>query len=172
MKRVLMAMMGLVVALAGMLVAPTEKLYAAPTPGEHLTGTDPQATGCANDARTIYSRPLNDFDTPSVSYGTIELRYSPTCRTAWARVILNFPSDGTGRQSVGERYGSAEIDRNDNQNVTFTCAVPKGQYSCYTKQINDAGYTSFAIGRVWETFINQNGQMSAYMIASEITPSY
>jgi hypothetical protein len=41
-------------------------------------GLDPNATGCASDARTL----------DDVSYATmrVELRYSDTCNAAWARV--------------------------------------------------------------------------------------
>lgn len=49
---------------------------------------DPQASGCANNAQTIYSQGLSGG-------GTLEVRYSPTCQTNWVRV------SGQGAFAVG-----------------------------------------------------------------------
>jgi len=47
--------------------------------------TDPVQTGCANNAYTVGS---NNLFTPSGQLvGRVELRYSTTCHTNWARVI-------------------------------------------------------------------------------------
>jgi hypothetical protein len=48
--------------------------------GDYCSGKDPQATGCANDART--------FAVTNLSYGTLSLRWSPTCKTEWARLYV------------------------------------------------------------------------------------
>jgi hypothetical protein len=48
--------------------------------GDYCSGRDPQATGCANDAVT--------FAVANLSYGTLQLRWSPTCKTEWARLYV------------------------------------------------------------------------------------
>lgn len=48
--------------------------------GDYCSGKDPQSTGCSADAITFASNNV---------YGTgytIELRWSPTCKTEWARI--------------------------------------------------------------------------------------
>lgn len=47
-------------------------------------GQDPGAAGCDADATTVASSPI-------LSYGTIAIRYSPSCSAAWARVSSNTP---------------------------------------------------------------------------------
>lgn len=47
--------------------------------GDWCSGQDPMATGCAADAETLA---WVDAD---ASTGRLELRWSPTCKTAWAR---------------------------------------------------------------------------------------
>ncbi|WP_242225141.1 DUF2690 domain-containing protein [Bacillus cereus group sp. BfR-BA-01380] len=41
-------------------------------------GTDPETTGCAKSATTVQSLYLQG--------ATLELRYSSSCRTAWAKI--------------------------------------------------------------------------------------
>lgn len=48
------------------------------------TGLDPNATGCSADATTLLSK--NIVNSSGQSIGKIELRWSPTCQTNWARV--------------------------------------------------------------------------------------
>ncbi|SEB45733.1 Protein of unknown function [Amycolatopsis tolypomycina] len=45
--------------------------------GDYCSGQDPQATGCAADAQTVAFEDL--------SGARIEVRWSPTCKTNWAR---------------------------------------------------------------------------------------
>jgi hypothetical protein len=47
--------------------------------GDWCSGRDPQATGCANDAVTVAS--------VDVTGARLELRWSPRCKTNWARYI-------------------------------------------------------------------------------------
>ena len=81
-RRVLVAATALTSGLASLvLTSPTAS--AASCYGGYCTNTDPVATGCARDAKTLAA----DY-----SYGTtaaVELRYSPTCKTQWARVPRN-----------------------------------------------------------------------------------
>ena len=48
--------------------------------GDYCSGQDPSATGCAADAYTVTS--YND------SVGSLQLRWSPTCKTNWTRLVV------------------------------------------------------------------------------------
>jgi hypothetical protein len=48
--------------------------------GDYCSGRDPVQTGCANDAYTVTS--YND------AYASLQLRWSPTCKTNWARLVV------------------------------------------------------------------------------------
>ncbi|WP_172463429.1 DUF2690 domain-containing protein [Priestia endophytica] len=105
--------------------------FAAPTPkvvAAVVNGSDPITTGCARDAKTV------GYD--MFSGAEVELRYSPNCRSAWAKFTVG------GDPAAKE--GTARITRNDG--VSYSCTAKKslGQKSCYTKQVNDAGYTARA----------------------------
>src|SRR5438876_9566962 len=52
--------------------------------GRGCDGQDPITTGCDYDAYTVTSQDINGL-------GLVELRYSPTCGTNWARVT-SYPS--------------------------------------------------------------------------------
>lgn len=60
--------------------------------GDYCTGTDPQSTGCAADGRTVASAGM--FNLPAY----VELRWSPTCKTQWARVPRSY---WLGRDTLG-----------------------------------------------------------------------
>lgn len=47
--------------------------------GDYCSGQDPEATACAADGRTVVSARIPG------TYAYVELRWSPTCRTNWAR---------------------------------------------------------------------------------------
>lgn len=51
--------------------------------GDYCSGKDPNATGCANGAYTVAYVQL-----PGVQQ-RLELRWSPTCRTNWARILYD-----------------------------------------------------------------------------------
>lgn len=62
-------------------------MFSAPTAhaavgcyGDYCSGKDPQATGCANDATTFSVRDLG--------WASLSLRWSPTCKTEWARLYV------------------------------------------------------------------------------------
>lgn len=82
---------GLVVVLAALLLA----LFAGPANaegcyGDWCSGKDPAATGCAKDASTVayvhvhYQTTANLFRQNEYA-GLLELRWSPSCQTNWAR---------------------------------------------------------------------------------------
>jgi hypothetical protein len=110
-----------VTALAGVAIAPTAasaaSCYASSCSGKH-----PEDTGCAADAITAKSKTYQGR--------ILELRYSPTCRSAWARVRNGHWNDYFEvNSSSGERRGSH---------------VGYNQTSGYTFMVNDAGYFAYA----------------------------
>jgi hypothetical protein len=121
-----------------LLAAPVALIVsAAPAGASSWTGVSPAGTVCANDARTIYSAHLTAGQ--YTDSAVIELRYSPTCRAAWARIVsASAPDPGN---SAG---GAAAIHRSDG--VRYLCTVPSGGSSCFTLMVNDAGFTSRAHG--------------------------
>lgn len=127
----------LAAALAMMMVlVPAVPAQAADFPWD---GQSPGATVCGNDARTVLSSPLyhNGSAHPSA---VIELRYSPNCRTVWARI-----TGASSAQPGDSDGGSARVTRNYD-GKSFTCSVGSGS-SCYTAMVNDANMTSYAYGR-------------------------
>lgn len=76
--------------------------------GDYCSGQDPHGTGCDADARTLAS----DY-----SYGTpyaVELRWSPTCKTEWARVSAHaWPGgDSLGVVQPSTGYSQGYSSRN------------------------------------------------------------
>ncbi|MDA2808036.1 DUF2690 domain-containing protein [Nocardiopsis suaedae] len=104
-------------------------------------GQNPSTSGCAADAITAKGRDIKDGD---VVIAGLDLRYSPSCRTAWARVRI------TPGSSVD---GSAKVVRNSDgrsyscSNVWYSETL--GVYTCYTAMVNDAGVTSYASGSAY-----------------------
>jgi hypothetical protein len=108
-------------ALVTLFVAPTAA-HAATCYASSCTYEDPQTTGCAADAITAKS---------VVALGrTIELRYSRTCRAAWARVRNGAEGDYA---YIYNNIGYEAADR-----------VAAGSTSVYTVMVNDAGYSARA----------------------------
>jgi hypothetical protein len=64
---------------------------------------DPVATGCSAGSYTVVSAPVV---LGATSYGTVELRWSPTCQTNWSRVTV---AAGGSNPNGWLRY--AEVDR-------------------------------------------------------------
>ena len=118
------------------LAIPTALLAAAaPASASGWNGVNPANTVCANDARTVQSARLT---TSGGSRAIIELRYSPTCRTAWARISgasVPQPHDSSG--------GLARVQRNDG--LSYSCQAGSDG-TCFTAMVNDAGMRSHAYG--------------------------
>ncbi|MDJ0342670.1 DUF2690 domain-containing protein [Streptomyces sp. H10-C2] len=88
----------------------------------NCTGLDPAATICANDATTV-----------DIGFTGIELRYSPTCRAAWARRVGGVRGDST----------TIKIANTNGQSYSkFVPDSASGNY--YTLMVNDAGIQSQA----------------------------
>ncbi|MDX2595197.1 MULTISPECIES: DUF2690 domain-containing protein [Streptomyces] len=107
-------------------------------------GTSPASTGCANDGTTVASAPMKNS---AGTHGTIELRYSLTCHTAWARLTLDYTQGACGNASAGYACAAATVTRN-NDGRTYSCTITQGQTQCYTPQVYDKGMTSYAKGYI------------------------
>ncbi|MER7667183.1 DUF2690 domain-containing protein [Kitasatospora sp. NPDC096128] len=104
----------LVLAASGTLVATGTASAATSCYAGSCTGLDPANTICQNDARTI------DYTAPD---GDAELRYSPTCRAAWARAT-----------TAGRVPATIQIE--NNQGASYT-VVNYGTGTVYTRMVND-----------------------------------
>ncbi|MGW5775256.1 DUF2690 domain-containing protein [Streptomyces sp. NPDC003863] len=100
---------------------------------------NPANTSCASDAYTAKSTGLY-AQNGGPRVGTVQLRYSPSCRTVWARVY----SDGSHVDGSTFRQETNTYSGHCISGVLWDSGL--GQYYCYTPMLNDAGYTSFAEG--------------------------
>lgn len=104
-------------------------------------GQDPVSSGCSAGATTVDSRGLFD--------GQVELRYSPSCRTVWARVTI-----GSGSFNHSYSLWAEVIRTNDWAYMSCTYGGPGsfsnstngGEIGCYTPMLDDAFMTSEATG--------------------------
>lgn len=125
-----------------------------PGPDGSFDGTDPAKTGCSADARSPKHKSLY-ADGRKVA--VIELRYSARCRTAWGRITSSYVTC----QSPGTWCGDVQIFRNDGKN--FGCSSKTGDRGCYTPQVNDAGYRTYAWGCImYAPYKNVCGETAPY----------
>ncbi|MEU0675831.1 DUF2690 domain-containing protein [Streptomyces sp. NPDC006172] len=121
--------------------APTASCY-----GSSCEGKDPD-TYCGDDATS----PVGGV---WLGQAYVELRYSPSCRAAWARI---------SRASYGNGQFTpfATVHRNSD-GKEYTCSVPAGGSSCYTRMVNDVNVTSYAKGE-WDSGARTyQGRTSSY----------
>jgi hypothetical protein len=110
------------------------------TTGQSSNCDGKYAPGVGCDSGTITARSVlmqdpggfNDKDNPAV-----ELRYNPTCRTAWGRIIR-----GWGR-NANISWCTVTVQRNSDQEY-YSQDIGSGSTSAYTKMVYDAGTTSYA----------------------------
>lgn len=120
------------------------------------TDSNPNTTGCSNGAYTIATR---NIGSPQSYFGTMELRYSPTCQTNWVRAnivgsdsslrvvkIIKRPSSQPDGQ--GGWLGYYENFEND-----------YGAGSTFGMQVYAPGATCVAAG---VTVYNSSNQLIAY----------
>lgn len=119
-------------------------------------GTDPGATGCSNTARVARSAPIrNRYN--GHAQGTVYLMYSTACRTVWAKMVTGAPGCVPG----DDWCGSATVHRNSDGRELI-CYTPAGRSSCSTRQLNDAGVTSFAEAEYTNGPWNYYGKTASY----------
>jgi Protein of unknown function (DUF2690) len=101
------------------------------------TGQPAAGTTCVNDAKLIYQYDI--YTSSGTVVGNIELKYSPSCRASWARVISNL-SQGAAGFIYSSKSGLDEVCYGSNGPGT----------GCNTDMIDDLNpLTSFAEGWVY-----------------------
>ncbi|MCK7622450.1 YjfA family protein [Streptomyces sp. RS10V-4] len=125
MKHLAAVLLGTGALLASGLVAVPSASATIRCHGSSCNGLNPARTTCANDARTVAegSGPIT----------AMELRYSPSCRAAWGRFVINAPSgskiqiknaQGKGKQYT--TYGSGRffsVMVNDQDVKAWACGM-------------------------------------------------
>jgi hypothetical protein len=101
-------------------------------------GLVPQSTSCWNDRHLVASDYL--YAGSYNSGAIIDLYYSRSCRTTWARI-----QNGTIAEPGSDAGGVAQIIRNSDGR-TYTCHVTDTSGTCWTQMVNDANVTSYAYG--------------------------
>lgn len=102
--RAMRAICLVIVLIATSMVATAGPAAAVTCWGDYCSGKDPVATGCSNDAYTVTSK--------DVGAALLEVRWSPTCKTNWARMYI-YPTKtlagGTlwAEQSTGYRQNKS-----------------------------------------------------------------
>lgn len=133
MKRILGALLATSALLGGGVAAAAPASAATSCYASSCNGLDPGKTTCANDAKTIAT---------GNGSGNIQLRYSPSCRAAWARLLWS--------------SGAGTIEVNNDLHNRYKASVPaSGSVNVHTRMVNDKGITSNAIytyngGRSWD----------------------
>lgn len=136
-KLIAVAFSGVVIAASLVTTAPPAQAATYAYDGQYASNTS-----CNNDATTVASTNIN-----SAAWGTrvgyIELRYSPSCRTTWARLtsLLKYEPG-----NLGAAY--ARITRN-NDGKKYECTIPANvtpPVKCNTAMVNDKNMSSFAQG--------------------------
>ncbi|MFD6890255.1 DUF2690 domain-containing protein [Streptomyces sp. NPDC059957] len=116
----------------GLIAAPTASAatscYAA-----SCNGLNPANTICQNDARTVSTG----------AFGSMELRYSPSCRAAWGRFVLNAPS-------------GSRIEIKNDQGKKYTTS---GSGKFFSVMVNDKDVTAWACG-FWPRSDGENAECS------------
>ncbi|MFF7680041.1 DUF2690 domain-containing protein [Actinacidiphila glaucinigra] len=112
----------------------TSPASAATCSGSSCDGKNPSSY-CQSDARTVQSLALGQ--------AVLELRYSPTCRAAWARI------SNASYNTFDQFTPYATVHRNSDGRE-YSCSVSTSGSSCYTLMVNDANVTSYARG-MWDS---------------------
>ncbi|MBS2539124.1 DUF2690 domain-containing protein [Catenulispora sp. NF23] len=74
--------------------------------GQLCAGADPQIANCGYDARTVTTRTLLGDTGPLLN---VQLRYSPACQAAWAKVADGRPGDTVSVQTAAGQQQSSMI---------------------------------------------------------------
>ncbi|GGS54883.1 DUF2690 domain-containing protein [Actinokineospora fastidiosa] len=93
----LAAFLGLLVPAAASAVPTTAAGITAGCYGDYCSGKDPEAMGCSGDAVTTASARAGNF--------TLELRWSPSCKTNWARIQNGYSGSLWVVQTTGYKQG-------------------------------------------------------------------
>ncbi|MFD8143923.1 DUF2690 domain-containing protein [Streptomyces sp. NPDC059708] len=115
----------LAVAASSLILASSPASAATSCYADGCQGRDPSSTTCQNDARTVATS----------DYPGVELRYSPTCRAAWARYSRGIATWGM----------YVTVQRQDGNGSYSTHYYGNGA-SVWTPMVNDKDLKSRACG--------------------------
>ncbi|MFF3602329.1 DUF2690 domain-containing protein [Streptomyces sp. NPDC002463] len=118
-RKLATAASALALAASGLLLSSSPASAATSCYGSSCTGLDPSTTVCQSDARTVRT---SDWG--------VELRYSPTCRAAWARKTSGASADTVIRVS--------------NTNGESRSVYYGGYGTVYTAMVNDKDIYAWA----------------------------
>lgn len=107
------------------------------------TGEQAETEGCSADAYTAETVKIYDLILTAQEDGYVQLRYSPTCRSTWAKVFWT----PTGAEVVTE-YPWAKV-QSSKASLHESCTVSTTGSECQTAMIDDLNpLTSVASGGV------------------------
>lgn len=114
----------------------------------YCDGQDPIAGGCSGDAYTVTSASitglLNQNGTLKiVTVGEVDLRYSPTCASNWARAVL-YTSDSQVQQEIGGFADFNATIKRCTDGKTFTATTSTDAYPLNTNIYGDMVYAPTA----------------------------
>jgi Protein of unknown function (DUF2690) len=113
------------------------------------TGLVAADTTCVNDAEVV--KQANIYYGSTI-IGNIELKYSPSCRATWARVISDL-SDGS----------TAAVESNNDTYLYENCyGADKAGTGCNTAMIDDANMTSSAYGGITDGYYFESTTTGSY----------
>ncbi|WP_329275940.1 DUF2690 domain-containing protein [Streptomyces sp. NBC_00691] len=115
-------------AVSGLVLSTTPASAATSCYASSCEGLDPSTTVCQNDAKTV----------ATTDYPGVELRYSPTCRAAWARYSRG--AAFSMNVTVERWNGSTGTER-------YRTYYSGNGAGVWTRMVNDAGLQARACGR-------------------------
>jgi hypothetical protein len=163
-RRLALTAMALALTAGLMAALPSQAMAATSTAIPHVVpmlsgtgydGTDPQATGCAASAELAPGTIVQPIFHGTTKVGTVELRYSTSCHTAWARVYYvgsYYGSSswvGTGIHRASGSPMPKNYDYFDGSCNTFCHDYVSSGTGSYGYQIYDgSGYSAYAMGYI------------------------
>ena len=146
-RRNLIGLMGLVTIVATLTLAPAGPAAASSVcywnsfgSSSNCDGRNPDALGssCHGDARTVKSAVLVRSD--GVADGpTVQLRYSPSCRTIWAKIV-----GGWGHLPGSDSGGCGVTVHRNSDGKEYGANIGAGGNSAFTNVVYDADVTAYA----------------------------
>lgn len=114
--------------------------------GDYCSGLLPEQTGCDADA---YTATVNNYAT-----GSLQVRYSPTCKTNWARIVVY--ATGVGCAAYGDLYAVQDTGYQQWANVPATCNTYSST-TYWTPMIYSPVHlvrgVFYNFGRSWDTVV-------------------
>ncbi len=136
MRKSVLAVIAFSLAVPFSFLGPASPAFAASCYASQCTGHSAGAEGCSADAYTAEQANLYDDRQTNVVVGVVQLRYSPTCRATWAKVI------GYVNPTTAGPWPGATIMSNSSTIPEYNCTATAydstyGGWACQTVMIDD-----------------------------------